>query len=143
MTFSTNARNQDIALAYLMLRATIGVNIAIHGLSRLLAGPSGFAHSLVPLFQATPLPVWSVLGFGLALPWVEAAIGLLVLVGLRTRLALTGGALLILVLTFGTTLRQDWAGAGSQLIYAVIFAVLLAFRERNGYSLDSLMSEDQ
>jgi thiosulfate dehydrogenase [quinone] large subunit len=125
-------------LAYLLLRMTVGVNIAMHGLSRLLAGPSVFAGSLLPLFRNTPLPAWFVRGFGLGLPWLEAALGLLVLAGLFTRAALTGCALLILVLTFGTTLRQDWAGAGAQLVYAVVFAGLLAFRERDAYGLDEL-----
>ena len=53
-------------------REEIGVNLAVHGVSRLLAGPRTFATSLVTMFHATPLPGWSVLAFGLALPWVEA-----------------------------------------------------------------------
>ena len=39
---------------------------------------------------------------------------------------LVAGSLLILALTFGTTLRQDWSTAGVQLIYAAIYAALLA-----------------
>jgi thiosulfate dehydrogenase (quinone) large subunit len=130
---------RDGAMAYLLLRITIGMNICIHGISRLLSGPSSFAHSLIPLFQRTLLPAWSVLAFGLALPWLEAVLGLLVLAGLRTRLALAGGSLLLIALTFGSTLRQDWASAGLQLIYAVVYAILLTFRSRNVYSLDALL----
>jgi thiosulfate dehydrogenase [quinone] large subunit len=137
MDTGTMERNRDIALAYFLLRATVGVNIAFHGVSRILAGPANFASTLVPLFQKTLLPVWSVLGFGLALPWVEAVLGILVLAGLRTRIALIGCGLLILVLTFGSCLRQDWAGAGAQLLYAAIFSALLAFRDRNEYALDA------
>jgi thiosulfate dehydrogenase [quinone] large subunit len=80
-----------------------------------------------------------VYGFGLALPWVEAVLGFLVLVGLRTRSALIGGSTLIFVLTFGSTLRQDWESAGLQLIYAGIYAALLSYRNRNIYSLDELL----
>ena len=107
-------------------------------MSRILPGPSSFANSLLPPFQKTPLPGWSVFAFGLALPWLEAVLGALVLLGLRTRLALIAGAVLLIVLTFGSTLRQDWESAGLQLIYASIYAALLAFRDRNIYSLDSL-----
>ena len=130
---------RDVASAYLLLRITIGTNICIHGVSRLLAGPASFAHSLLSLFQKTPLPGWSVFAFGLALPWLEAVLGALVLLGLRTRFALIAGSLLLIALTFGSTLRQDWESAGLQLIYASVYAALLAFRDRNLYSLDSLL----
>jgi thiosulfate dehydrogenase (quinone) large subunit len=126
----------DRRLAYALLRAIIGVNLAVHGISRLLAGPHAFATSLVGTFHATPLPAWSVLAFGLVLPWVEATLGLLILLGLVTRFALIAASLIILALTFGSTLRQDWQSAGLQLIYAAIYAALLAFRQENTYSLD-------
>lgn len=130
----------DGAYAYLLLRLTIGLNICIHGISRLLAGPASFAHALVPMFQKTLLPAWSVLAFGLTLPWLEAILGLLLLPGLQTRPALIAGSLLLVVLTFGSTLRQDWESAALQLIYASVYAGLIAFRSKNVYSLDALLS---
>ncbi|HEX3985874.1 MAG TPA: DoxX family protein [Acidobacteriaceae bacterium] len=129
---------RDGALAYLLLRITMGMNILVHGISRVLAGHASFAYSLLLLFQKTPLPGWSVFAFGWTLPWLEAALGLALLVGVKTRLVLIAGSLLIIVLTFGSTLRQDWTSAGLQLIYAAVYAGLLAFRSRNIYSLDSL-----
>jgi thiosulfate dehydrogenase (quinone) large subunit len=128
----------DRRLAYALLRAIIGVNLAVHGISRLLAGPHAFAASLVGMFRATPLPAWSVMSFGLVLPWVEAALGLVLLLGLATRFALIAASLTIMALTFGSTLRQDWESAGLQLIYAAIYAALLAFRRDNAYSLDGI-----
>jgi thiosulfate dehydrogenase (quinone) large subunit len=95
-----------------MLRPTIGI----------LAGASHFADALVPAFQHAPLPVGLVRLFALALPWAESIVGLLVLVGIRTRFALVAGSLLILTLTFGATLNQDWESAGLQLIYATVYA---------------------
>ena len=93
------------------------------------------------MFHATVLPPLLVRMFGYGLPWMEAMVGLLVLVGFWTRYALTGGALLILLLTFGTALRQDWETAGLQLTYALVFGLLLVFRERNRLSLDQLLSQ--
>jgi thiosulfate dehydrogenase [quinone] large subunit len=126
----------DRRLAYALLRAITGVNLAVHGISRLLAGPHAFAASLTGMFRATLLPVWSVTAFGLVLPWIEAAFGLLILFGAATRYALIFASLTILVLTFGSTLRQDWETAGLQLIYAATYAALLAFRQHNAYSID-------
>jgi len=129
---------QDRQLGYLFLRLILGLNIFLHGLIRILAGTIHFAASLIPEFAKTPLADWAVYDFGLVLPWAEAAIGLLLLLGLFTRWALIAGSLVMLVLTFGTGLRQDWSIAALQLTYAVIYAALLAFREHNFFSADTL-----
>jgi thiosulfate dehydrogenase (quinone) large subunit len=134
---SVSEPKRDVAIAYGLLRVTLGLNICIHGVSRLIAGVTSFAHSLVPMFQKTPLPAWSVFAFGLVLPWAEALLGMLVLTGFRTRIGLIGGSVLIIALTFGTTLRQGWDTAGLQLIYAAVYAALLAFHEKDRYSIDS------
>jgi thiosulfate dehydrogenase (quinone) large subunit len=129
----------DIALAYLLLRLTLGINIAMHGISRILAGPGAFAAGLTKQFASTPLPMFAVQGLGYALPWLEAVIGLLILFGAFTRVALVAGALLIAVLAFGSTLHQDWDIAGLQLIYAMVYFVLIALRRHNTFSLDRLL----
>ena len=130
---------REAALAYLLLRITLGTNIAIHGLSRLLGGTSKFAQTLMPMFDKTFLRGWSVYAFGYALPFVETLLGVLVFLGLQTQLGLVGGSLLILVLTFGSTLRQDWQSAGLQLIYAALYSGLLGLIRYNRYSLDTLL----
>jgi hypothetical protein len=89
------SKSTDANVAYCMLRATLGLNICIHGVSRILQGPAVFANSLVGLFQRTPLPAWSVHLFGLALPWIEMILGTLVMVGMRLRFALPAGSLQI------------------------------------------------
>ena len=143
MRSPAQSQGRGPALAFLLLRLTLGLNICMHGVSRIAAGPATFANSLIPMFKKTPLPVWSVHVFGLALPWAEAILGFLLLLGLCTRLALVIGSLLILVLTFGTALRQDWSTAGVQLIYAAVYAALLALDRWNDYSIDRLLSRSQ
>lgn len=136
----TGSSMSDFSLAYALLRVTLGVNIAMHGISRILAGARVFTAALEKQFAATPLPHFALRAFGSALPWAEALIGLLVLVGGATRIALVAGGLLILLLTFGSTLHQDWEIAGLQLIYAVVYSLLIAFRKYNSISLDRLFS---
>ena len=77
-------RRRGPSLAFLLLRLTLGLNICMHGVSRLAAGPAAFANSLVPMFQNTALPVWSVHIFGLVLPWAETILGFLLLIGFCT-----------------------------------------------------------
>jgi thiosulfate dehydrogenase [quinone] large subunit len=129
----------DRKLAYLFLRATVGINILMHGAARIASGLEPFVSGLESNFRSTPLPPFLVAGFAWALPWAEAVTGLLILLGLWNRVALSAGALMILILTFGTTLRQDWQTAGLQLLYAFIYATLLALNQYNAFSLDALL----
>ena len=129
----------DRSLAYALLRLVLGINIAMHGISRLAMGAASFAHGLVPLFAKTPLPAWSVYAFGLCLPWAEVLTGVLILAGAASRLAYVLGLLEIAALTFGSSLRQDWATTGIQLSYALVYSILLATREYNRYSVDGWM----
>jgi thiosulfate dehydrogenase (quinone) large subunit len=131
--------DSNATIAYLLLRATLGVNIFLHGLSRLLAGPAHFAATLQQQFHGTPLPQSLITAFAYSLPWIETAIGLLILLGLFSRIALVAGALLILVLTFGTALVQDWYVTAIQLFYALVYAILIAFLPANRYSLDHFL----
>ena len=135
------AANFDAELAYLLFRLTLGVNLLMHGVSRFLTGVSNFAHGLLPMFAHTPLPPFSVLGFGYVIPWIELTVGILVLFGLGTRVGLVAGSLLMCALTFGTTLRQDWPGAELLLVYAVVFAGMIALRRFNRFSLDALLAD--
>lgn len=101
-------RDKDAALGSVLSRATIGADNLTHGLNRIPAGPSHFADALVPAFQHTLLPGGFVRLFALALPWAEGLLRRLVMAGVRARFALLAGSLLILTLTFGATLNQDW-----------------------------------
>ena len=140
---SNCSSTDDFSLAYALLRATLGVNIAMHGISRILAGVKVFTAALEKQFAATPLPHFAVRAFGSALPWAEALVGLLILVGAATRITLVAGGLLILVLTLGSTLHQDWEIAGLQLIYATVYSILIAFRKYNLLSLDRLFARSR
>jgi thiosulfate dehydrogenase (quinone) large subunit len=130
----------DKQLAYALLRLILGMNIAVHGLSRIYTGVKPFAEGMVPLFAKTPLPPASVYFYAASLPFAEAIIGLFVLFGVASRYAYVAGSLVILSLTFGSTLRQDWESAGLQLIYALLYAILLATREYNKFSVDTWMT---
>jgi len=129
----------DERLAYALLRIVVGTNLMMHGVSRMIAGPGEFAAKLVMQFGHAPLPASSVWLFGLSLPSIEATLGFLILVGLRTRAAFITASLLIVVLTFGSALLQDWAAAGTQLTYALVYSTLIFLHRYNGWSIDSWM----
>jgi thiosulfate dehydrogenase (quinone) large subunit len=132
--------NGDERLAYALLRVVVGTNLMMHGVSRMITGPGEFAAKLVMQFAHAPLPAWSVWAFGLTLPAIEGGLGLLLLIGLRTRAALIAASALIIVLTFGSSLLQDWAMVGIQLTYAAVYAALLFLHKYNGWSVDAWMA---
>jgi thiosulfate dehydrogenase (quinone) large subunit len=133
---------KDRRIAYALLRILLGANIFMHGVSRLMAGPAVFTAKITEQFARAPLPHWSLVGFAVVLPWLEALLGLLLLLGLWTRFALIAGSLLILVLTFGVTLVQEWGIAGLQLIYAIAYAALIFLRSYNAYSIDGAIAKN-
>ena len=128
----------DRKLGYLVLRFTLGLSILMHGLVR-LPHLQAFADDLVKMFGDTPLPATLVRPFGFGLVFVETAVGLLVLLGLWTQEALLVGSAAMAALIFGTALRSNWETVAIQLLYAAIYAALLATREYNAYSLDAML----
>lgn len=137
---ATELDGSDQRLAYALLRIVVGLNLLMHGVSRMVMGAGVFASKLVGQFAHAPLPQWSVWSFGMVLPAIEALLGLLLLIGLRTRAALVAASLLIMVLTFGAALVQDWPAAGLQLTYALVYSALLFLLRYNGWSVDAWMS---
>jgi len=138
MSEELEPRYGDITRAYVLLRVTLGMNICLHGVVRWTKGLHSFAESLVPLFAKTPLPPWSVFDFGYVLPILEAFVGAAVLFGLQTRRALLVGSILMLVLMFGSSLREDWSTVGIQLTYSVVYCILIAGAQFNRFGFDRL-----
>ena len=103
----------DKALAYVTFRLSLGIGELMHGLVRLPIMAT-FAADMAKGFEGTILPGWFIYAFGLVLPFLEALIGISLIVGLLTKWALFAGSLLMSILIFGTCLRSDWAFAGAE-----------------------------
>ena len=132
----------DRALGCLILRMTLGLNIALHGITRTLTGSlAGFVNNTVTQFQKTPLPEWQVRAFATAVPFFEIAIGVMLLLGLATRWTLTAGALLMAALVFGTALRSDWNLLELQMFYCLLYFILFMYQRYDVYSIKSLTSK--
>ena len=132
-TFSNLAA--DRRAAYAILRLALGVNMLLHGLVR-LPHMAAFVNGMATQFQATVLPGFAVKSFGWVLPFAEGLIGLLLVLGWRTRQALVAGGLVMAAPIAGTSLRSDWPTVGIQMVYSAIYYLLLRDASHNGFSLD-------
>jgi thiosulfate dehydrogenase (quinone) large subunit len=132
--------NPDAALAYGVLRLTVGLDCLFHSSTR-WSHISLFADKVVSQFAGTPLPSWSVRVFANEITVWEPIVGGLLLCGFRTRDALVAGGLLIAALVFGTAVRGDFTVLTEQLVYALIFFVLLLYRRENDrWSVDQFIA---
>src|SRR5579875_416938 len=127
---NTVGASRDQRLAYVLLRLLTGLDFFGHGFARIFTGThlSGFAHWMVGDMAKAPLPPSLVLFTGYVVPCVELLIGVLLLLGLATRYALILAMLLMMLLMFGVTMKQEWSVAGQQLLYGLVLALLLYAR---------------
>jgi len=128
------------ATVFLLLRLGIGISMFGHGLVR-LPKLNAFSQWMVDNFAKSMLPAELVRPFSMVLPFAELVIGLLLLVGLFTEPALISGAVLMLMLLFGTAMVENWEALPSQLIHLILFAVLLQFVASNSWSLDKIFNK--
>ena len=102
-------------------------------------GVGSFATTTAAHLEKSALPHGFVIGYAYAIPFLEAGLGLALIFGLLTRTALVCGAVFMIGLTIGVTSNQQWDVAGQQLLYSLVFFVLLYLVELNAYSLDAVL----
>lgn len=129
----------DLELAVSLARIGLGVNIALHGWTRVFKFTE-FANHLDQQFAHSILPHAIVSASAYAIVGAECVVGLLLLAGFALRATLAAGCWLMIALLFGTCLIQDWSAAGDQLIYLGFYAALLALRGFDRWSLDRLFA---
>ena len=141
-TDASSPYHLDHVLAFFTLRLALGVNELMHGVTRIFmgAGLSGFLNFTQNQFKDAPLPVWQVRAFATVVPCGELLIGVLLILGLWTRWALTLAALLMIGIIFGTAMRSDWQLVFLQMFYSLLYAMMLMWRRYDLWSVDAKMS---
>ncbi|MFC3561034.1 DoxX family protein [Pedobacter jamesrossensis] len=130
----------DVKWGYLISRLAIGLSFFGHGLVR-LPKLTGFSYWMMAQFSKSFLPEALVLPFSYALPILEFASGLMILVGLFTRQGLLLAGAVSLALIFGTTMIENWEALPSQLIHVAFISLLLAYLPQNSCAVDKLLKK--
>jgi thiosulfate dehydrogenase (quinone) large subunit len=123
-------------LAYAILRVTLGGVFLFYGVGKFVVGVAATAKWFQDGFVKTWLPGSSVYAFSLALPFLEVTIGVLLILGLFTRVAAAVAGLLIAALTFGLTIKGSSQDVAMNMGYAVALFILLHRVEDNEISID-------
>ncbi|ATL46987.1 DoxX family protein [Chitinophaga caeni] len=121
--------------SYLLLRLGVALSMFGHGLVR-LPKLNAFSGWMMKSFEQSWMPAPAVQAFSYALPIAEFIVGLLLVLGLFTRQALVAGAIVMLLLIFGTTVVENWEALPAQLVHLAFFAVLLHFLSSNSFAMD-------
>jgi len=124
------------ALAYFLLRITLGAIFLVFGLQKLAMGPRVFSDAVAGQFAQGPLPLFLVRAFGFVLPFLETGLGVLMILGLFTVAVLSLTQVLLLVLTFGLAVSGQGQNIPGNLGYIVVCFVLLFAAEHNRWALD-------
>jgi thiosulfate dehydrogenase [quinone] large subunit len=127
----------NMQIGYFLFRVLVGVNLFFHGFMRVLTGVSAWEIPQAEAFVDTFLPMPLVHLSLYSIPYVEVALGALIILGLFTRWALIGGLTLMLMLVFGHLVRQFWSGAHTVMHYGLYYWILLALVGQNWMALDN------
>jgi thiosulfate dehydrogenase [quinone] large subunit len=129
------------ALGYFILRLSLGVDMLMHYVVRTWGISKDFVPVTEKMFEGNLLPMSWVHNFLTVLPYFEGLLGVLLILGLLSRWAITAEGLLVTVLLFGTALRSDWTVVSHQMIYLLFVFILLAVEDYDYFSVDSFLAK--
>ena len=124
----------DKQLAYLVVRIGLGTNLFFHGVVR-LPKLQGFVRGMEKAFADSLLPGFLITPMAHAIPVVELIVGLMLLLGAKTKAALLATAALMLVLITGCCFIENWGPINSQMVILALAALLIAHSHLNRFSL--------
>ena len=129
------------SVAGFLLRFALGVLFLFAAIGKFAGpGPTGFANWTLREFEPTYLPRFLLIPYAFTLPYIEFLLGVVLILGVLTRLSLTVTALLLISLAFGQMILRNHATVANNLNYVFMAAVAVWFAWRdNALSLDRLV----
>lgn len=119
------------SMAPALIRWSLGMLFLVAGINK-LGNPAGFVYGyLAPAFEKTFLPAGLVNAYGHALPYVETAIGVLLILGLFRTFALLLTGVTLISLAFGQILLQQQGTVANIFLYILMTAVALAMSKHD------------
>jgi thiosulfate dehydrogenase [quinone] large subunit len=133
----------ELTAAFLILRLFIGLRTLLAGIEKFESGGNysfanyykNMARMAQGITSASFLPLWATKTFAMSIGYVLVALGLSVLLGLKTRVALVFTGLTYVGLSFGLMAVQESEGVAWLGIYVGLIAGALCLVRHNKFFL--------
>lgn len=117
---------KDFKTIFFFLRLPIAISLAGHGLVR-LPKLQTFTEGMVKSMEKSAIPAALITPFGYVLPFLEAIIGISLLIGFKPKLTIYSAIALMSILILGSSSIENWSAIEAQLLHSLYLFVLLWF----------------
>lgn len=136
-------RNCDYTAAFLLLRLFLGLRTLLAGLEKFEAGGkysfenyyANMTRMASGITGASFLPLWATKNFAHSLGYLLIVFGVLLLLGVKSRLTLIGTGLLYVGLSFGLMAVQESEGVAWLAIHVIMIAGALVLVRHDRFSV--------
>lgn len=117
---------KDFKTIFFFLRLPVAISLAGHGLVR-LPKLQTFTEGMVKSMEKSAIPEALITLFGYVLPFLEAIIGISLLIGFKPKLTIYSAIALMSILILGSSSIENWSAIEAQLLHSLYLFVLLWF----------------
>ncbi|WP_426474329.1 DoxX family protein [Chryseobacterium balustinum] len=117
---------KDFKTIFFFLRLPIAISLAGHGLVR-LPKLQTFTEGMVKSMEKSAIPEALITSFGYVLPFLEAIIGISLLIGFKPKLTIYSAISLMSILILGSSSIENWSAIEAQLLHSLYLFALLWF----------------
>ena len=117
---------KDFKTIFFFLRLPVAISLAGHGLVR-LPKLQTFTEGMVKSMEKSAIPEALITPFGYVLPFLEAIIGISLLIGFKPKLTIYSAIALMSILILGSSSVENWSAIEAQLLHSLYLFALLWF----------------
>jgi len=117
---------KDFKTIFFFLRLPVAISLAGHGLVR-LPKLQTFTEGMVKSMEKSAIPEALITPFGYVLPFLEAIIGIFLLIGFKPKLTIYSAIALMSILILGSSSIENWSAIEAQLLHSLYLFALLWF----------------
>lgn len=121
---------------YFFLRLPIAASLLGHGLVR-LPKLAMFSEWMLKEMEKSIIPQLLILPFSYLLPIIEALLGLLLLIGFKTKYTIYVSLGLMSILILGSSSIENWGAVQPQLLHSLYLFALLCIIEKVSFKINS------
>lgn len=117
---------RDFKTLFFFLRLPIAISLAGHGLVR-IPKLQTFTEGMVKSMEKSAIQEVLITPFGYLLPFLEAIVGIALLIGFKPKLTIYASLSLMSILILGSSSVENWSAIEAQLLHSLYLFALLWF----------------